>query len=292
MVLTLASGEPQAAACERMVAQQTVDQLEHVIIAGLGNVEAHRRLYRTIEESAGDFDVFLKVDADMVLRSRNSVAEVLEVFRRDQGLDHAVFTVHDHFTNRPIFGLSAYSHRCSWPMAIQPPFVDPSPTLPGRKLLLSSHPSPVADHAPDPSEDQAWAFGVHRGLKIAQPGASTKRASYCADHWDTLRAVVDHYHRSGDQRLLIALAGALAVLENPSGAPSEYRSWTWTDRLASMPSGDKDLLDRAERIWASPWRRRTIRARALGVSGEARVSALEAARRAGLHLRQEADDGR
>ena len=67
LVLTLYSGEAEYTRCCDSLAAQSWTAWEQRRFEHLPNVEAHARVYRTIEDERADFALFFKLDADMVL---------------------------------------------------------------------------------------------------------------------------------------------------------------------------------------------------------------------------------
>jgi hypothetical protein len=274
LVLTLASGEPQLPACRAAVANQA-GPVAHRVIAGLDNRTAHRTLYDAVAAGADEHDLILKVDADMVLGA-GAVEAIRAWFRARPDADHAVFAVDDFYTGRPIFGLHAFSHRCRWPQSLDPLFVDPAPVVPGTSTVVAGAPSPVAAHAPDPSVEQAWSFGVHRALKAVQPNGGRFQAGQAAAQWAILEDTWREYRRTGDRRLAVVLLGAADVMARAGSLDPDvlYLSAEARRRMPDAAMSDNALDLQVRRHWAATPGRAWRRARALGSANRARVAAV------------------
>jgi len=215
LVLTLFSGENEFAACRESVDRQSHPSFEHRVFENLSKSEAHARLYATIMDSRESFDLFLKLDADMVLADVDVLTRIAEVFRDIPDLDHLVQGVADWFTETDIVGVHSFSHRVRWRPNPSGLFTDPDPEFPGRKIVVR-HPRPaVVHHGENPGPFQAFYFGVHRAMKACQarlsPGEQQPFAARTS--WIVLNRVWRHYRRCADPRLGLAIRGADLVLD-------------------------------------------------------------------------------
>ena len=208
LICTLYSGEPQLSALKDSLGAQSVRNWTQRIFEFLPNREAHRTLYRYIMDAHGQFDVFMKIDADMVLRRASVLEEIVERFARIEDLDHAVFAVHDWAAQRNIMGLHAFSPRALWKESSEALFVDPEPRIPGRRLVYWNDPEAVADHMPDPSFPQAYTFGFHRALKVVQRGRVHANVAQARAQMQLLQKVWDAFCATGDARRASVLQGA------------------------------------------------------------------------------------
>jgi hypothetical protein len=110
--------------CLAAIRRQTHTAVDVFVIEKLRNREAHERLYRTFMERAGEFDVFVKVDADMVLCRDDFFAGVARVFRESPDVDRLYVAVDDFFTQKLIMGLNCYRNTVRWPSSSEDLFVD------------------------------------------------------------------------------------------------------------------------------------------------------------------------
>jgi hypothetical protein len=159
-------------------------------------------------EEQDDFDLFLKLDADMVFRSDEGLSEIVRMFERNPDLDHLTLAVQDWYSDSLIEGLHTFSENVHWSAIDDDRFVDPSPEVPGRHLKLWDDPAPVVDHSPDPSPFQAFRFGVHRALKVLQPERWRMRYTQTTGQWSLLKRCWEHFESKRDRRLGLAVLGA------------------------------------------------------------------------------------
>ena len=81
------------------------------------NKQAHDALYSAFMSRKNEFDLFIKVDADMVLTRPTVFKEISEVFSRDSNVDRCYIAVHDFFTDRLIMGLNSFRNTVYWKKA-------------------------------------------------------------------------------------------------------------------------------------------------------------------------------
>jgi hypothetical protein len=262
LVLSLYSGEQEFESSREALGEQLFTSFTHLVIKDLPNREAHAELYRSIMAERAYYDVFIKLDADMVLTGRDALSRIVACFEQGSELDHLVFGVSDWFTGTDIIGLHAFSNRVSWETSDDRLFVDPDPHFPGRKLVVP-HPRPaLVEHSPNPSPFQAFQFGVHRGVKACQRGISAgSRQPYAARvHWSYLGRLWRHYRLDGDDRLGLAVLGADLVLEGFSAAEPGDRHdddlRTAYEEVRALSA--EDLRKRLEPVW-SRWLTRQLR---------------------------------
>lgn len=208
LILTLYSGENEFAQCIEAIQNQTYTNWKHEVFRFLPNLEAHQALYNKIMDSREDFNLFLKIDADMVLSKKDALTDIVQCFKREPDLDHAVFSVRDWYSQTNIMGLHAYTNRVSWPAINEKLFVDPDPQIKGYKKLFWNEPAPVADHSPNPTLEDAFLFGLHKALKVVQRDRWIKRASYSRFHFELLNAVWKEFLKSNDLRHGAVIWGA------------------------------------------------------------------------------------
>lgn len=273
LAITMESGEPQLERCtEALLAQQGVD-VEHVLVSGLPNVEAHLRCYREIEARSDEFDVAIKLDADMVLAGADVLGRLGRWFTADRDLDHAQVAIHDFFTDRPIMGLQVFSPRVRWPGVSDGLFVDPAPIIPGRRCEVWEPPALVAHHAPDPSRQQAFQFGIHRAQKAFQRDRHRIRGSQARDQWRTLLATWDAFLGSHDLRRGLAVFAADLVWRGTIDHRFDYRRSCAGDLLAGAPSSAAEMRNLLSPRWEHGMTRGLRHAAALGLAGTSRFIA-------------------
>lgn len=242
LIITLYCGESEYDACKASVQSQDYGgQVDHIFIENLPNIEAHQRCYQTIMDRAGEYDLFIKLDADMVFMRNNALSEISNFWTDNNKPDVMSFAVHDFISDQNIMGIHVFSKNCTWNLdAHDGLFVDPAPRHPGHRVKTFEAPVPFVSHASDPSDFAAYHFGMHRALKCFQPGRwSVDIQSYGA--LKTLLAVADHYKRTKNEKARLALMGAEAV----------------RTRRVAMKTGDKenqDIIETTIDFWLSPLR--------------------------------------
>jgi len=208
LVGTLYSSEHEFAECARSIGRQTHLDWEHVVFQGLPEQAAHEALYRTFMDRADEFDVMIKVDADMVIEDRELFAKICRKFEELRWMDQLVIDVHDFFSDQLIGGLSAFRNTVVWPGSQDKLFADSSPVPESKRLRDRTELAPAAIHCKDPSPLQAFHYGVHRGLKVVQAARRTKQPGASAWQLTNLERTWRHFLRRRDRRLGLAVLGA------------------------------------------------------------------------------------
>ncbi len=268
LVLTLFSGEAEFDRCRSSLGEQKYPSWEQRVVEDLPNAEAHACLYHTIMAESGRHDLFLKLDADMVLADPEVLGDLVRVFEERPDLDHLVVAVTDWMTESHIIGAHLFSNRVRWKRHEETLYVDPDPEFPGSKLVVEDPPRDLILHAGDPSPLQAFHFGAHRALQASQVWRrlGDARPHNARIQWRYLDQVWRHYERSGDRRLGLAMLAADMVFrkELPATA-NEYADAALRAAFETASSLDGlEIRERLEPRWGNPQaRRRTWRA-ALG----------------------------
>lgn len=208
LIGTLYCGENEFEALKGSLKEQTYPHWEHVVHKNLPNKEAHDRLYRTFMDEQDDFDLFMKLDADMVFRTEEGLRRIVDLFQETDELDHLTLAVRDWYSDSLIEGVHTFSDRARWETGDESRFVDPSPIIPGQHQKLWTNPAPAVDHSPDPSPRQAFRFGVHRGLKVLQPERWRLRFGQTRMQWNLLNQCWEHFQKDRDRRLGLAVLAA------------------------------------------------------------------------------------
>lgn len=202
--------------CLAAIDQQTHPAYDRFIISNLPNKEAHDRLYETFMKHANKVDLFVKVDADMVLSRKTFFEELVARFIREEHLKHLQIALDDWFTDRRIMGLHAYRNDYRWVRNDELHFVDTVAngiktvkTVNDRSIL-----APAAIHCPNPSPFQAFHFGVHKAVKVLQRGRNERHLGFSCTHWGHFACLESHYYRKKDFRLGLAVAGFLHAIQN------------------------------------------------------------------------------
>jgi hypothetical protein len=268
LVLTLYSGEAEYGRCREALEDQTYETWEHRVFEHLANTEAHSSLYRTILSESGNYDLFFKLDADMVLADDRVLEDLVRVFSDQPDLDHLVVAVSDWMTDTNIIGAHVFSNRVRWQEHSERLYVDPDPIFPGLKVVVEDPPRDLVLHAGDPSGLQAFHFGAHRALQASQAYRSLRS---CRPHnarvqWQCLEAVWRHFERSGDQRLGLAIVAADLIFQKKLPATAnEYSDAALLAAYEEFVTLDKgEIHTRLDPRWGTPQARNQTWKRALG----------------------------
>lgn len=205
---TLHSNENEFWECVASIKRQTHSNFEHFVFSGLGNVEAHAALYGDFLARKDEFDLLIKIDADMVLTDDDLFVKIEERFQ-DESLEMLSIDVHDWYSDRLIGGMNTYRNTIQWQGDKGAVFVD-KVGISGKRISDSKILAPAALHCPNPSPFQAFHYGVHKAMKVIQPNRSDSERKYwhMYEHWNNLKLTEAHFQQNPDIRLALVLLGA------------------------------------------------------------------------------------
>ena len=168
LVGMLATDENERAQAVASLRAQTHKEYELFIIENRPNKEAHDALYARFMSSADRFDIFFKLDADMVLLRDTALAEVTDFFAGNPEVELLLFELIDWYSDTLIPGLVITRSSAKWPAHSDQLMVDSYVKITGKNVHVSDRQAALAIHSPDPSPLQAFRFGVHRAIKAIQ----------------------------------------------------------------------------------------------------------------------------
>lgn len=204
---TLYSGENEYEECLLSIRAQGYKSYQHFIFKDLPNKQAHVTLFSSFLERSNEFDLLIKVDADMVLADDNLFGKIVQKMENNPWMDLFAVAVHDFFSNQLIWGLNSYRTSVRWNFAKDTIFVD-IPEVPQDRILFdTTELAPAAIHCKNPSLYQAFHYGIHRGLKSLQD-------IHAKSHWDLLTRMLKNFQRTKDVRIGLACLGVELAYAN------------------------------------------------------------------------------
>lgn len=219
LIGTLHSGENEFDECCAAIQNQSYQRFDHFVISGLPNREAHHALYSHFMKQSDEYDLMIKIDADMVLARVDFLEQVVDTFLANRNLQKLQVWVHDFYTNRLIGGLNCFRNTVEWEVGEENVFVDITERYDRRKgsrITDRTELAPAAYHCPNPSNLQAFHFGVHKGVKVVE---AINRGWTCKaiEHCENISEVWRNFRRTQDIRLLFATLGAEQAIRGKFG---------------------------------------------------------------------------
>jgi hypothetical protein len=180
----------------RVQAQEGV-VVSHVIISNLKEKEAHNALWKAWRDAKDSHDLFVKIDADTVLATTTMLADIYAQFTANERVTGLQAPLLDYMTDSMINGLNVFSPRVVFNDTNDELYcdrkVDEGHDIVLRERDLPESIVPAGFHCFDPTDRQAFHYGLHRMLK----GQTT-----------TLDKVFNAWARDRDRPRLFALVGA------------------------------------------------------------------------------------
>lgn len=188
---TMYTQEGEFLGCLKQIQAQKGVVVSHVIIANMREKEAHNALWHAWRHQGPSHDLFVKVDADTVLASPNTLAQIWEQFKANPRVTGLQAPLHDYMTDSLINGLNAFSTRVVFNDTQDELYcdrqVDTNHDVVLREKDLPPSLIPAGFHCWNPTDEQAFHFGVHRALKGQKATIDKVRAAWNRDH-DRARA--------------------------------------------------------------------------------------------------------
>ncbi len=193
---TLKTFEQEFEDCKKAIENQTYKDFQHFVFENLPNKEAHYTLFSDFLSKRHEFDILVKVDADTVLVHNKVFETIIEAFRKNPDKKYIQFPLYDFFTMKKIRGLNTYRNNIE--LAKQDNlFVDRFIKLRMDETLFVD--KIVGYHSPNPSDYQAFHFGIHRQLK-----GQLKQV---------ILPLLKAYFKTFDRKRALALIGAKLTLK-------------------------------------------------------------------------------
>lgn len=210
---TLYSGENEYDEMLKSLKNQNHTNWTHEVFKNLPNKEAHDKLYSRIMELKNEYDLFIKLDADMVFDTNEALDIIINYFKNSSKLDHLILRIKDWFTDKNIIGLHTFTNNARWKKSNEMVFVDPNPIVPGL-FKIETPKVNIINHSPNPSDFQAFHFGIHRSIKAIQKNKLFNfNWTFAKGQRNTIKHVYSTYQKTNDKRLLLAIAGAKHLYE-------------------------------------------------------------------------------
>lgn len=167
---TLFSGEGEFERCKSILDKQVDADIVHYIVDNKPILEACEEMYSTWSRVNNDFDIFIQVDADMVLKNSNTVFTIAKTLC-DSEYNHISYPVFDHLSNHNIWALNAYLPSVVFP-TLKNKYKPDMEFIKGKKYPnITLNNEFMAHHAETPTTKQAFHYGWHRQLRIVKsPG--------------------------------------------------------------------------------------------------------------------------
>ncbi len=229
-------GENEYKQCREAIRKQTYQNYDVFVIENRPNKEAHDLLYQRFMENADTCDIFIKIDADMVLRSERFFEKMLEEVKKHPDVERFSFAVHDYFTDRLIFGLHAFKSSVTFRKNIDGVYTDRVDNTKNQKDYADEDEFlvPAAYHCPNPSEKQAFHFGIHKAMKIV-----------AKNNFRTIENIIVIYsiYKKTKNRLLgmafLGLFSGVFYKINPEGISYNNKLWLKIYKKTSSLSNHK-----------------------------------------------------
>jgi len=188
---TMYSGESEYEDSKRSVSQQTGVDISHFLIEGKSEHDAAVLLYSTWESLKSNYDFFVQVDADTILRHPRVIEQMYHSIKDSHEYTSVQAPLHDFLTDSHIMGLNGYMPSIRWVTDTTDKLYTDRCHV-GNITKISGLPEsliPAGLHASQPTDMQAYHFGVHRGLKNQIGRREQVFSAWCRSGYDMKRGL-------------------------------------------------------------------------------------------------------
>jgi hypothetical protein len=216
----MSCGENERDRAIEAVQAQIYSDYEFFLIENRPNKEAHEALYERFTASADQFQIFLKLDADIVLRRPTAFHEVASFFSKNPEIGLLLFELIDWYSDSLVPGIVITRNSARWPKHSDQLMVDSYVSVPGKVVTVSNRDAALAVHSPDPSPLQAFRFGIHRAMKALQfdRPVAQRMVEKAHGHHAILVKTWANFVVRRDRRMGLAVAGAELVVNRALGS--------------------------------------------------------------------------
>ncbi len=182
LIGTLFCGESQIDRCRHAVREQKHVNLDQYIVEGLPSVKAHNALWDYWNDHRMEYDMIVKVDADMVLTHDEIIYNLYKFIQSHKGVNAVQIGLKDYFSGGVIYGLNCYS-QAVWFNEAKDDYMCDRTYQNVNEFVLGTddrvrYLGLGAYHAPDPTPMQAFHFGMYRQLKKQQQILNKVKIAY------------------------------------------------------------------------------------------------------------------
>jgi hypothetical protein len=243
LVATLYTCENEFDECLAAIGRQTFKDYEHLIIRNLTKKQAHQQLYGTFKDRSDEFDLLIKVDADMVIEDDRLFESLVDQFKQHDGLQLFTIYIRDFFPDQMVSGLHTFRNTANFPK-IDKVYTDKH-AVPADKMLIDrTQLGQRVIHCKNPSSLQAFHYGLHRGVKLAEHirrGELGMVYPYAMINERIWR----HFCKTQDTRIgLACLGGELAIRDQFSIEHVDYENPRAQQELEKYEAMDASTLGR------------------------------------------------
>lgn len=166
---TLHSNEGDFSRCLEALQKQDGIEITHHVVSGRNELDAHNTLWSEWNKAKLTHDIFVKVDADIVLTSNTVLHDIARCFIANPTATGLQAPLHDYMTDSLIHGLNAYTSKVEFTVSVDSLYCDRAMTIGNDQIIrqpyLPNSLIPAGFHCHHASTLQAFRYGLHRVLK-------------------------------------------------------------------------------------------------------------------------------
>ena len=244
------SGENEFQECIQELNTQTGISVTYFVISDKPNKEAHDELYKTFMLRASETDIFVKLDADMILSHHRVLEQMSNYLKSNKSIIRLTVAVHDIISDQLVCGMHAWQNTMTWNSRDSNLYTDRSPLPHGKYAIDYKLIAPAARHCPNPSPFQAFHYGMHRGIKLTDSIALFSSDGVFLPHYNYYKNTVNAYKKEQLYIRIRALIGfEVAIAGRLSIADVNYTNKRANTLFLEL-CGNKPKME-LQKIWNS-----------------------------------------
>ena len=201
------SGENEFQECIQKLKKQIEVSITYFVVSGKPNKEAHDELYNTFMLRASEAEIFLKLDADMILSHHHILEQMSNYLKSNKPIMRLTVAVHDIISDQLVCGMHAWQNTMTWNSRDSNLYTDRSPLPHGKYAIDYKLIAPAARHCPNPSPFQAFHYGMHRGIKLTDSITLFSSDGVFLPHYNYYKNTVNAYKKEQLYIRILALIG-------------------------------------------------------------------------------------
>ena len=189
---TMYSGEGDFFESIRSVKEQVDVNITYHIISHLAEKDAHNALWTAWCKVRSEHDLFVKIDADTILRDSHTLKTIYEIMYSTPDVTGIQCPLYDYFSDDLINGLNCFSPEVKFRSTDDPLYcdrVDYDHKIVLRQGSLPAELSPAGYHCTLATELQAFHYGLHRMLKNQKTLLARVRSAWIGGNKDRTRGM-------------------------------------------------------------------------------------------------------
>jgi hypothetical protein len=243
LITTMYCGEAEYDLCLKTINEQIDVNVTHFLVENEPEHKAHNEIFTMWNNSRKDFDFLVKIDADTILCSNDILKKIATKFAENPRLTGLQLYLYDYFTETNILGLTCLKNTIEIILSKDPLKPDRGGEWKHDIVLRGEQVPdilPAGLHCVNPSNLQAFHYGLHRFLK---------------NQTDKILLTANAWMKHQDEARRYALLGAMASVDFKSTlANFSYTDAEFIKSFSKFNSFSKHQQEDIVKLFLTAWK--------------------------------------